>query len=351
MDQDFENLLNAFVKNLGLPEEELKELKNSYVFQKTGIINQFKADIHQGTQPIRVVQNMLVYMFSQSHPNFSKELQEQIKAGKLNSKIDFIFAEDCIRHENGFHTPRVIIESKSIQLHETFLSFLWCTTYTIFILYLETVDYPAMNKIAGYTKYPVSEANIEKAKEIFEYAKSLIAYYSPWDKEYFPNPESYLAENRTYVEQTNVFYTEAVKFILAHEYTHLKLHVEQINEQTPRSSFLAFEQEADNEAIENALKGVTNTTHYGVCGIIIGLLSMLFFGAKSTGEKHPKTEDRITNALERLPIGDQHYAWGMACVGLELWEKQFNLRFDWLPQPNTPKEQYYHLLEQIKKQN
>lgn len=348
---DFDKLLNLFVKNLGLPEEELEELKKSWVFQKKGIINQYKPDIHQGTQPIRVVHNMLVYMFSQSHPSFSKELQEQVKAGELNSKIDFIFAEDAIRHENGFHTPRVIRDTKSIQLHETFLSFLWCTTYSIYTLYVEIVDNPAMNKFAGYTKYPISEANIEMAKAIFGYAKSLIAFYSLWDKDYFPNPENYMAENRNYIEQTNIFYTEAVKFILAHEYTHLKLHIEQVDDQTPISSFLAFEQEADDEAIHNTLKGLTETTHFGICGIIIGLLSMLFFSAKTTGERHPNTEDRITNALERLPIDDNHYAWGMACVGLELWEEQFNLHFDWLPQPNSPKQQYYHLLHQIKKQN
>jgi len=326
----------------------MDDLFKSWVFQRNGPINKYNPDAHSGTQPVRVVHNMLVFMFSQSYPGFLEELREQVKAGKVNPHIDFVFNEDAIRHEHGFHTPRVIIDSKSIQLQETFLAYLWCVTYAIFILYVETVDYPTMNRIAGYEKYVVDEEKIQQAKDLFDYAKSLIAFFSPWDKEHWPNPETYLAEDRNYVEQTNIFYTEAVKFILAHEYTHLKSHVGQIHEQTPHSSYLNFEKEADNAAIDMALKGLTEVTQFGICGIIVGILSMLFFSAKTSGEKHPNTEDRLTNALERMPINDDDYAWGMACVGLELWEEQFDLHFDWLAEPESPKAQYYHLLNQIK---
>lgn len=348
---EFDDIANHFAKQLGMSEEDVEEMKKSWVFQKTGLIKMYNPDTHPGTQPIRVVSNMSIYMFIQSHPGFSTELQEQIRVGKLNPKVEFIYGEEGIRHETISHTPRVDVKTKSIQIHETFLSYLWCITYAIYILYLETVDYPAVNKIAGYTKYPISEANIKRAREMFEYAKSLIAYYSPWDKDNLPNPEVYMAENRNYVEQTNIFYTEGIKFILAHEYTHLKLHIDQVNEETTITSYLAFEQEADDEAVDNTLKGVTEMTKFGISGIITGLLSMLFFSANTTGVRHPNTEDRITRALERLPIADEHHAWGFACIGLQLWEEQFNLRFDWLPNPSSPKQQYYHLIDQVKKRN
>jgi len=84
-------------------------------------------------------------------------------------------------------------------------------------------------------------------------------------------------------------------------------------------------------------------------GIVIGLLSMLYFSADTTGARHPNVEDRITNALESIDVDDEHIAWGIACIGLELWEQQFNLNFDWLPDPESPRRQYYHLIEQIKK--
>ncbi|NVM64482.1 hypothetical protein FHW88_002771 [Mucilaginibacter sp. SG538B] len=329
--------------------EEFKELMNSWVYQKKGTINKYNEKTHPGTQPIRVNNNMLVMMFGHSYPGFLTELKKQIEEGKLNPKIDFVFAEEAIRHDTGFHTPRVAKESRMIQLHETFLSYLWCITYAIYILYLETVDYPAMNKIAGYEKYPVSESNIAKARALFDYGKSLIAFYSGWDKEQLPNPEIYLAEERNYPEQTSLFYTDAVKFILSHEYTHLKLHIDQIDENTPESYYQAFEYEADNAAIKNSLKGATKDSIYAVSGgIIIGILSMFFFKATTSGEKHPDAEDRLTNALEQLPDVDNELSWGFACMGLELWDEQFGHHFEKLGGELSKKELYFHYIKQIK---
>ena len=334
-------------------DKDLEDLMNSWVFQKKGPVNRYNPDAHPGTQPVRIVHHMLTYMFAHSYPGFLDDLRKQIKEGKLNPKIDLVFAEEAIRHDNGYHTPRASKDTRAIQLHESFLSYLWCVTYAIYVLYLETIDFPAMNALAGYEKYPVSDKEIGLAKETFEYGKSLIAYFSPWDKENLPNPELFLAEKRTYPDQTNLFYTDAIKFILAHEYTHLKSHIDHIDDNTPESYYLEFEYEADNEAIKNSLKGATPMSIYAVCGgIVIGILSMLFFKATTTGEKHPNTEDRLTNALKQLPDVENELTWGMACIGLELWEEQFGLNFDRPANPaTTKKELFYHYIDQIKKRN
>ncbi|MDQ0639290.1 hypothetical protein QF042_002855 [Pedobacter sp. W3I1] len=83
-------------------------------------------------------------------------------------------------------------------------------------------------------------------------------------------------------------------------------------------------------------------------GIIVGLLSMLYFSANTTGVRHPNVEDRITNALESINIDDEHICWDIACIGLSLWEEQFDLQFDWLEVPESPKFQYSNLIQQIK---
>jgi len=333
-------------------DKDLEDLMNSWVFQKKGMINRYNPDVHPGTQPVRIVHHMLTYMFAHSYLGFLDELKKEIEDGKLNPEIDLVFAEEAIRHDHGYHTPRASKETRAIQLHETFLSFLWCVTYSVYVLYLETIDFPAINVLTGYDKYPVSDKEIELAKEVFEYGKSLIAYYSPWNKDNLPNPELFLAEKRTYPEQTNLFYTDAVKFILAHEYTHLKSHIDYIDENTPESYYLKFEYEADDTAIKNSLKGATPASVYAVCGgIVIGILSMLFFKATTTGEKHPNTEDRLTNALKQLPDVENELTWGLACIGLELWEAQFELNFEKPVDLKSKKEQYYHYIEQIKSRN
>jgi len=344
---DYMDHLNAILNKLDLSKEEIEELKNSWVGQETGTINQYK-DHHQGTQPIRVINNMFLFMFIHTYPSFKEKLQKMVDEGKLNPKIAMKYEENSINNGDTINSPRVSAETRQISLHETFLSYLWCVSYAVYILYIEKVDYPQLNKQAGKEIYKVNENEITKAKELFNYGKSLIAYYSPWDKDTLPNPEIYLAENRNYVEQTNMCYTVAVTFILAHELTHLERHLDQLDSKTPNSHYLAFEEEADREAINHTIKLRGQMGDIAVnTGIIVGLLSMLYFSVNTTGLRHPNIEDRITNALEILELNENDPAWGMACVGLELWEQQFDLSFDWLSNPDSPRQQYYHLVEQI----
>ncbi|NCT93669.1 MAG: hypothetical protein GXC72_04535 [Chitinophagaceae bacterium] len=329
----------------------------SWIFQEFGEINHYNPKIHQGTQPVRVIHHMLTYMFINTHKNFFADLQKQIADKKLNSELNLAFGEEPIKvHNNKYRTPRVNHETKQIELHETFLSFLWCSVYSIYVRYIETIDYPRVNKESGKVVKVISQENIEKAKEVFDYAKYLIVDFLPWDKAKLPNPEIYRAEKRDYVEQTNLFYTEAVKFILCHEFTHLKKHVEQINEETTESHYLNFEAEADNDAIDMMKKAISYSEHpLAVAhrlaietGIVFGFVSMFFFSSTTEGVRHPNMEDRLTNALERLNLADDHFAWGIACVGLQMWDEQFGHNFIWTEKIISYKEQYYDIIQQIK---
>ncbi|TKK65434.1 hypothetical protein FC093_20195 [Ilyomonas limi] len=329
----------------------------SWLNQRQGPINHYNKDIHLGTQPVRVIHHMLIYMFERTNPYFFQDLIEQINNGKLNNELNLIFGEEPIRIGNGkLRTPRVNHETKKIELHETFLSYLWCCIYSVFVTYVETIDYPKINHENGKEIYPISQENINKAKEVFNYARYLIMNFERWNKDELPNPEVYQAEKRDYVEQTNIYYTEAVKFILCHEFTHLKLHVEQIDNETTDTHYLAFEQEADNNAIDMMKKGISNSNTLSdiahnlaiEIGIIFGILSMFFFYATTKGTKHPNDEDRLTNALERLELPENHYAWGIACVGLKMWDEQFEHYFTWRNNPISYKDQYYDIVRQIK---
>ena len=328
-----------------------------WIFQTHGTINHYKKDLHLGTQPVRVIHHMLTYMFQNTHPDFFKDLTKQIEEGKLHEELNLVFEEEPIIIGNGLlRTPKINNDTRKIELHETFLSFLWCCTYSVFVTYIETIDYPRVNKENGEITHPINQSNIDKARELFNYAKYLIVDFQHWDKESLPNPEIYLAKNKTYVEQTNGYYTEAVKFILCHEFTHLKYHVDQIDNQTTNSHFLTFEIEADNNAIDMMKRGMGKnksplTIAHNLAienGIVFGLLSMFFFSAKTEGIKHPNTEDRLTNALERLDLIDNPFAWGIACVGLQMWDEQFGLKFNWSKIPVLYKDQYYDIINQIK---
>ncbi len=323
-----------------------------WIHQKTGIINRYVENTTIGTQPVRVIHHMLIYMFKNTHDEFIKEILNEIELGKLDRELLVNIGEEPIRMQNGkMRTPRVNIETRKIEIHETFLSFLWCCTYSVYVNYLEKVDFPAVNKSNGKTIHVISAENIKLADELFEYGKYLIVDFIPWDKKTLPNPEIYPAENRTYVTQSNMLYTEAMKFILCHEFTHIKLHVNQITGNTQDSHFLNFEIEADNNAIDLMKKGINILNQLAVeNGIILAIISMFFFNAKTTGVKHPNFEDRLTNALERLDLDDNIHAWGIACMGLQMWDSMFGLNFNWTEEPISYQEEYYKIVAQIKAQ-
>jgi hypothetical protein len=328
----------------------------SWITQEEGVINHHR-DTDFGTQPVRVLHHMLAHMFQITNPTFFAELQEEIEQGRLNREIDIIYGEVSIRKPDGtFYTPRANGTSRKIELHETFLSYMWSCTYAIYVTFLETIDFPFHNRNAGYMVYPISQNNIDTANDMFDYARFLIADFEAWNKIEMPNPELLLAEKRTYVEQTNCFYTESIKFILCHEFTHLKFHIDEIDCDTSISSFLEYELEADNNAIDKIKAGLSYApnalaqSHRLAVenGVIIGVLSMFFFKATTDAVQHPNTEDRLTNALERLDLIGNPEAWAIACVGLKFWDNQFEHNFDWDENPNNYQEQYYSIIEQIK---
>lgn len=328
----------------------------SWISQKEGIINHHR-ETDFGSQPIRVLHWVLIYMFQNTNSTFFSELQDEIKLGKIDREIDLVYGEEAIcRPDGNFNTPRANGVTRKIELHETFLSYLWCCTYSIYVTFLETIDFPLCNKNAGREIYPVSEENTEKASEMFDYARQLIIHFSTWNKDEMPNPEILLAEKRDYVEQTNCFYTEAMKFILCHEYTHLKHHFDKIDCKTSISSYLEYEMEADNNAIDKIKAGLSNAptplaeSHRlaAEIGVVIGILSIFFFKATTEGIKHPNSEDRLTNALERLDLIRNEEAWAIACVGLKFWDNQFGHHFVWGDNNVSNKDKYYAIIEQIK---
>lgn len=336
--------------------EEAKRINETDIvplwhFQKEGVINHYNPNIDFGTQPIRVLNHMLGLMFANTHSEFHKELFEEIDKGVFRKGVFPVLGEEALRKDNGnFRTP-ILDEQKNVIINETFLSYLWGVTYSVYALFLETIDFPQINNHYGYTEHPIRQENIDKAHLLFNYAKSLIQVFEKWDKEALPNPEMYSANasDRTYIEQSNTFYTEAVKFILCHEFTHAQRHIEKIGKDLPVSHYLEFEKEADENAVILLKIGMINNLNQIAVeiGIVIAVLSMFFFRKTTTGIKHPNSEDRLTSVLESLQLSESHSAWGIACIGLKLWDDQFGQNLEWETE-TTHKNLYYNIAGQIK---
>lgn len=317
-----------------------------WIFQDKGIINHYKEDRHFGTQPIRVLHYMNLFMFQNTHPNFINELNTAFDKHGFSKTVNIVYGETPIQH-----TPYIRNVDKSIFLDETFLSYLWCISHSLYTIYIQTVDYPRINKREGYEKYEVSQQKIDNAYMLFDYAKSLIKVFDKWDIDSMPNPEKYLAENRDFVEQPNIFYTEAMKFILCHEYIHAIRHIDKINGGLhEQSHYIEYEKEADYKAIELMKQGIfpSKINELAVhIGITIGLLSMFFFSPKTLSSKHPNAEDRLVIALEQLQLNDTSPCWGIALIGFKLWSDQFGLGLT-LNTSLSDKQAFYDVVSQIK---
>lgn len=321
-----------------------------WIFQKTGLINNYLPEYQKGNQPVRVLHNIVLYMFIHYDNSFHLKLIEAALSKGMNPQVDIEYGDVPLMIEFGkFRTPQVGADKKLI-IHETFLSYCWIMSYVVFILYVETVNHPKLNKVNKRVVKKINPEEIERAKELFSYGRSLIVDYTKWDIENLPNPEIYLAEKRDYPEQTNMYFTEAIRFVLCHEYIHITEHIDQfVAEKLSDEAILEMEKEADEKAIEIIQKGMTPGSEFIYeCGIVIGILSMFFLTNNTKQKKHPDLEDRLTSAINKLGLTDNHPAWGMSCVGLKLWDEQFDLQFDWEEEAESDKLQFHKIIEQIK---
>jgi len=315
------------------------------IFQKKGKINHYREKFHFGNQPIRVLHHMNVFIFQNTNPDFEKELSKTIEEKGISKQINIRYGDHKITK-----TPYINFEDRAIYLEETFLSYLWCICQSIYTIYLQKIDFPKHNACFGREVYKIDDEILDNAYELFRYAKFLIVDFEKWDKDKLPNPEIYNAELRDYIEQPNCFYTEANKFILCHEYIHAIKHIDEIlNNKLENSHFIEFEKEADFEAIELIKKGIfpnkINELPIQI-GITLGILSMFYFKATTSGIKHPNIEDRLVSALNQLNLSDDSECWGIALMGIELWGEQFELNLKW-NKDMTVKDAFNDIIKQI----
>lgn len=304
-----------------------------------------KKDTHNGIQPIRVLKHNLTHRLVDRNTELINELQLNFK---LQSHIKYHIAElPLIEYQTPF------IESNGhINIHESFLSYIWTITFSMFVMHEEGIVIPDYLKRGLKPPKQQNTEILDLAKELFDYSKSLIRVYSKWDKNYFPNPE-YFDENTDegyYILRTNDLFVEVLNFILYHEIAHAEYeHLNNIQlNGLSNDEIKKLEIEADTRAIDLMLINCRNT-NATVIAITIGLASMLFsrndlYG----GSQHPNVDDRIENFLQKVDLADDSSVWTFLVLFLKLWEQQFSLNFKQKNEYDTYKELYYELLEQAK---
>lgn len=308
---------------------------------------------HKGEQPVRVLIHNILSQFEETNPFFIELSRALVENLKLQPRITYHINNWPIIEkvgEDGQPQSPYLNSNNKIVIHETFLSYVWCISYSLLVLYDENVAKISQNQVEGKPVHVIDLPKIEKAKELFNYAKSLIVVFSEWDKNELPNPELYTVDDKFYIERANGLFVYAMNFILCHEFAHVeKEHTNRLLAGPgTKSHILAFEKEADERAIELILLGTNDvtkaSTHFG---ILIGLCSFLFFKGTVANETHPDTDDRITTFVEKIDPPPSNAMWGVAALAFKLWDDQFAKYYHWPKEIGDLKELFYYVKKQI----
>lgn len=310
---------------------------------------------HAGNQPIRVLQHNVTFQFETTNPTFIELSKSVIKNKGLQAGIGYYINDKPILEKIDGHNQTPFVNSNGkIHVHETFLSYVWCVCYSMLVLYEEAIAKASQNQVSKTLVHHIDIEKINKAQELFDYAKSLITSFSVWDKSNLPNPEEYSADDIFFIERANGLFVYAMNFILCHEFAHIELEhfVKRQQGQNSVSDILIFEKEADQRAMDLVLSGTTAQTKLSAeIGVLMGLCSMLFFKQKSETTTHPATDDRIHKLIEKVNASDSDPHWGIAVLAFKLWDNQFMKNFTWPKEVHDLKELYDLIRAEIKKDN
>jgi hypothetical protein len=182
---------------------------------------------HKGDQPIRVLQHNITHQFETTNPTFIELSKKVIKDNGLEPGIDYFINNDAITNLVDGHSQTPYVKNKKIAIHETFLSYVWCISYSFLVLYDEAVAKPSQNNTAKRELFEIDEGRIKKAEQLFKYGISIIKTFTPWDKDKLPNPELFESNDAFWIEKANGLFVFAMNFILCHEFAHVeKKHLE-----------------------------------------------------------------------------------------------------------------------------
>jgi len=306
------------------------------IYNKTS--NKF-LNTHKGIQPIRVLQEWIPSKFENTYSGFLNLVEQIIQQYNLDPGINYHIENDIVK------TPYVDT-IKRIHIQETFLSYVWCVSYTLMTIYNEALPYNVKSNDL------IDDKKILATLNLFDYGLSLIKFYTPWDKENLPNPELYAQTEELSIEIANQVFIYALNYILCHEFAHVEMnHADKRRQEGYRNDYvLQTEIEADKRALELMQKGITdNTKEIISISIVVGLCCLLYFKHTTISNKgtHPDTDNRIHNVLEQMDPESSSPIWGIAYIAYRLWDYKFLKMYLWSNDTSSNKELYYNLYNQI----
>lgn len=317
------------------------------------MINEYKGTvIHPGNQPIRVLINNVLNAFESVYPDFKTEAIKHYGNYGLSAGIPYHLDKLALDCEDPCMIPESFEENGTqyIVLSETFLSYLWCLCFSLYIPFHEFIDKRAREQIPYDELLGRIDNNLFiLANNVFSFGLSLLKNYSNWDVNRLVNPEFYPECYREIIGEVNYVFTQATTYILHHELAHVK---KGHNLDSCTKSSLSKEKEAEIEAFRAIISGFKDSDDKNnkSIGVIAGICAGFFLSPSIYTEDHPDSDTRIQMYFEELGDVDDSL-WSIPCFAYHLWGSYYQYELQIPPDSEEPTyhDQFLSYTEQIRK--
>lgn len=262
--------------------------------------------------PIRVLQNSIIKHIENCPGTSLESHLSLIKNKKISKEVIFNLDKGIIQ------TPKAHIQSRKIELHEPFLSYIWTFCYSFLVI----SDCSALQEesVGHYKILNQNSPLVRRTLDLLFWAISLKEQYSDWPLE-LANPEKYMKKEKLFVEKANSIFLDAISFFFYHEYSHLTLghdegilsiKAKQNLSNDDRVYLITLEKEADSNAIDLLIGTEPTELHIMRTGyaVMIAMCSTLFLLNKAhnlSSGTHPDHDIRIINAYSKFNISTDRY--------------------------------------------
>jgi hypothetical protein len=241
--------------------------------------------------------------------------------------------------QSQFEKPKANLDTKEVEFHEPYLSYLWCISYTMIDL-LEIID---IQLRSGKEKVNFKDnPDADELSKLLNWAFSLKEEYSCWPQNMI-SPEIQTPK----VIQANKLFAETLRYIFFHEVAHLANHsdyieiikkIKQIGYEptdTELDLLKQLEQEADNYSFDCLI--LNNDSEAAKYSIVLSAITAHlsdFFSLNNSdtrGYRHQDIDVRLFNLIGRFELNQEcHdiYIKQMVSVGIQLFMHFKNINYE-----------------------
>ncbi len=253
---------------------------------------------------------------------------DAVASGKVSGSISYYVGSEKVK------TPFVDLETREINIQETYLEHLWAYIYSVFVMYEAGVQIQ-LDSSEFDGSLMLDTPLLHRAKLLFDWSISLTYKHSKWD-EGLPNPRNIeFEEEKVYIEKTNEIFKYSVAYLLFHEFSHLTqghdsfflgVNVRDLNE-LDVAELVQIENEADQFAFDKLISSQSDEDEAWVKGLsilfVVTSALLLSLAAGSPKQKiHPDLDQRVLNVINSLNLNTEEssfYLWYLCCFSTRLY--------------------------------